>query len=384
MLRSGTIWLLLVGLCVSLSWGASTSGVFKEMLSFIPDTPESRREVYINKYYAAARAIGLAPPLPFAGEAIDYLLQINKYGALPAGPYVSGYAFWSPEELNARLLETAGYDLRTVSASISAGEPPSLYSAIVLDEAIDLNSIYAALQAHEDWPSPAELTHDENRILAWGEDYATDFATRLQPPVYDDLGRGARLAFVGQVLCYTVWTDGVLAMVDAAQSGAASLADVKAFRLMAEGLETLGVFGAYLTDDTFGQSANALMASLGVDPDAVERVCAEAMLHPFCAFAVGIGRDESGAFMGLVLVHQSESQAEENGERFHQRLREGTSAASGKAWSKLFSPERLEIEVRDRALLARVPIDPESAWLRWVLLRDPLLLHEDVGPCPEE
>jgi len=384
MLRRGTIWLLLLGVCVSLSWGASASGLFSELLGFIPDTPESRREVYINDYYAAARAIGLAPPLPFAGEAIDYLVQISNYGALPTGPYISGYAHWSPEALNARLLETAGYDLRTVSASISAGEPPSVFNAILLDDTIDLERTRSALQTSADWPSPVELSRDEVHVLAWGEDYGTDFSRRLEPPVYDELGRGARLAFVDQVLCCTVWTDGVFAMVDAAHDATASLADVEAFVLMAEGLDSLGVFGAYLTDNTFGQSVNALMASMGVEQEAVERVAAETMLAPYCAFAVGIGRDESGAFMGLVLVHASQTQAEDNEERLRRRLSEGTSAASGKAWSELFSSAQLHIEVTGRTLLARVPIDPPSVWLRWVLRRDPLLLHEDVGPCDQE
>lgn len=171
-------------------------------------------------------------------------------------------------------------------------------------------------------------------------------------------------------------------LVDAAQDATQSLVDVEGFRLMAEGLDTLGVFGAYLTDNTFGQSVNALMASMGVDREAVERVAAETMLDPYCAFAVGIGRDGSEAFMGLVLLYQSESQVDQNVERLRERLSEGTSAASGKAWSELFSTEKLEVEVSGRTLLARVPVDPPSVWLRWALLRDPLLLHEDLGPCP--
>ena len=152
---------------------------------------------------------------------------------------------------------------------------------------------------------------------------------------------------------------------------------------MAEGLQILGVFGAYLTDDTVRQTVGALSAAAQVDEETIERLEGEAMLYPYCAFAVGIGRDESGPFMGLVLVHESESLAQENVDRLRQRFLEGTTSVNGDPWSDIFDPGQLEVLVDGRTLRARVPVDPPSAWLWWVLLGDPLLLlYEGSGPCP--
>jgi len=200
--------------------------------------------------------------------------------------------------------------------------------------------------------------------------------------VYDHLGRGARLGFMEQTLFYTVWTDGLLAMIDTARETRPSLADVEAFRLMAEGLQILGTFGAYLTDATERQTMAALIAAGRVAEGTIERLQGEAMLNPYCAFAVGIGQDESGPFMGLVLVHESESLAHENADRLRQRFSQGTNSVNGQPWSDIFDPERLEVSVDGRTLRAKVPVDPPSVWLRWVLLGDPLLLHEGAGPCP--
>ncbi len=366
---------------VAAAVGAASSSEFVELLELIPDTPETRSEVYLNDYHAASLAIGLVPPLPYAGEATDYMLQLNRYGALRPGPYISGYVDWKPSIFNSLLYEAAGYDLRHVAASALAGGPPSLYGAVVLDDSVDANVVYHRVQVNENWPLPGETTYHGVSILSWGEDYMMDFRRISQPPVYDHLGRGARLGFMEQTLFYTVWTDGLLSMIDTARGTRPSLADVEALRLMAEGLQILGTFGAYMTEATDRQTLAALIAAARVAEGTIERLQSEVMLSPYCAFAVGIGRDESGPFMGLVLVHESESLAQENVDRIRQRFSQGTSSVSGSSWSDIFDPGQLEVSVDGRTLRARVPIDPPSVWLRWVHLGDPLLLHEGSGPC---
>ena len=189
------------------------------------------------------------------------------------------------------------------------------------------------------------------------------------------------MGFMDHKLFYTVWADGVLSMIDTARGTRGSLADVEEFRLMAEGLHVLGTYGAYLTDATVRQTVGALVAAQ-VDEKTIERLQGEVMLHPYCAFAVGIGRDDSGPFMGLVLVHESESLAQKNVDRLRQRFSKGTNSGNGDPWSKIFDPEQLEVVVDGRTLRARVAVDPPSVWLLWVLRGDPLLLHDGSEPCP--
>jgi len=59
----------------------------------------------------------------------------------------------------------------------------------------DKNINQALLQSQE-WPAPEVEEHRGVPILIWGEDFEADPDRRLNPPVYDYLGRGARLAFL--------------------------------------------------------------------------------------------------------------------------------------------------------------------------------------------
>ena len=52
-------------------------------------------------------------------------------------------------------------------------------------------------------------------LLIWDGDFEMDSDRRLIPPVYDELGQGARLAFLEGIILYTLWTDGLRAMIDA-------------------------------------------------------------------------------------------------------------------------------------------------------------------------
>jgi len=49
-------------------------------------------------------------------------------------------------------------------------------------------------------------------LLIWDGDFEMDSERSLVPPVYDELGRGARLAFLEGIILYTLWTDGLREM----------------------------------------------------------------------------------------------------------------------------------------------------------------------------
>ena len=100
-------------------------------------------------------------------------------------------------------------------------------------------------------------------------------------------------------------------------------------------------------------------------------------MKPYEAFATSIAQDEEGFFMGLVLVHPTE-EAEANVQLLRERLRSCWSLYSRYPWREVFDLDRLAITLEGCVLLARVHfIDrTHGAWIRWVLRRDPLLLHE--------
>ncbi len=345
---------------------AAPEGVFMGLLRFIPDTPAARTEVQLNDYAAAARALGLDRPGPEADyvAVMDYARGLRVKGRMLPSPYISGGDDYAPVTLKT-LRARAGYDLRDITASIVAGQPPGWYSAILLD--VPTEEVRDRLQRVQDWPPPGAQEYRGVPILTWGDSFEVNLDRRLNPPAYDELGRGANLGFAEGAIFSTLWTDGVRGMISASQGEGPSLADAEEYVLLAGGLEKLGVYSAWLSDRT--QSVDSL---------GDERHC-QVLLRPYVAFATGIGRDEGGFFMGWVRVHPTAEAAGENLPRLRERLATCWSVYAQRPWREYFDLERLSLEREGRTLLAKAYFKSDRThpvWIEWVLYRDPLLAHE--------
>lgn len=346
---------------------------YLDLLALVPAARETRARVLLNDYERAVEALGLVRPGPEAerSEVLAYAERLDRAGLAP-GPYVSGFDASAAATLDA-LRANAGYDLRDVALSLSAGEPPEAYSALALQTASDKirrtlirNTRDARLEAYAGAP-----------VLRWGGEFDAEPARRLRAPMYDSLGRGAKLAFLERTLLYTVWTQGLYRMLDARAGELDALADDVDLRALARGLAELGAFSALLSDRT--QSARRIVQARG-DPGLAERLAAQPQLAGYEAFAVGLGRDEAGPFVGLVLIHDAASDAQANAARLASRLRDGISLSALRPWRERFDPERATIWSEGRALSAKLRFaqadPPPRAWLDWVYEHDPLLLHE--------
>ncbi len=99
------------------------------------------------------------------------------------------------------------------------------------------------------------------------------------------------------------------------------------------------------------------------------------MLKPYGSFATGAGRDDRGQYMVVVLVHSSERAAQQNVELLRRRIEEAQSLWTNEPWSDFF--EEMEIRAEGEVLLGKLWGERTgSLWLRFILNRDPLLLHE--------
>lgn len=365
-------FLLLAGAAVSAAGAGKTGGdgVFLRLLGYVPDTSDTRAEVWLNDYVAAARALGLGRPSPEADyqAVVDYAQRLLVEARMLKGPYISGfdsYALMTLEVLRSR----AGYDLRDITASVVAGQPPARYSALLLE--VPAEQVRESLLQAKDLPAPQVGEYRGVALLSWGDDFSVDPDRRLEPPAYDQLGRGANLAFPEGAIFYTLWTDGVRGMIDASQGEIPSLAGVEEYALLARALEELGVYSAWLSDRT--QSVDYLE----------DETHCRTLLRPYLAFATGIGRDEGGFFMGLVLVHSTPEEAGKNAAWLPERLGSCWTLHSQRPWGEYFDLDRLAIEREGRTLMAKLYFTTQGAhpmWVQWLLYRDPLLLHEEAGP----
>lgn len=352
------------------------------LLRSVPDRSETRLSVVVNNYALADSSLGISRPGENANyqDVIDYAFLLSTRGSLETGTYIAGDDENSRTSL-AVLKANAGFDLRNVQLSLSAGFPPQEYEAVLLD--LEASEILARMLSSQAWDPPTQRRHGGIQTLHW--DDAQDGATAtINPPAINQMGQGADLAFVEKLLFYTSDEANTNSMIDAHRGSVQSLADSPEFLALAKGVAELGLYSAVLSDGT--QSIDSLVQTYSRIHPGEEEIAAyraalesEITLRSYRAFAAGIGNDSGGYYMGLALVHGDAEDAEANEILLRTRLQGEGIESWSRDWSIKFDLSRAEFAVSGTLLTAKVPFsedEPSNQWVEWLYLRDGLLLHD--------
>ena len=335
-------------------------------------------------------------PLPGPGanddameEYCSYLPPIGWTEDVPVpaveSPYISGYMGSSPTHLIIReRSEYVGFDIRNENQSVTVGAPLGIFE--VLRGRFDFDMTDRRLRVCAETvigcETPATEDYRGVTLYIWGRDSEANHQKVLGPPAFDKFGRGGRIAVQENYVFRTIETPGMKEMIDAGLNRRRSLADVEEFQLLANGMNELGPYTMFLSDETLGfeETAKTVFedrkwADQGQLRQELE---GEPMLRHYQAFATGAGKDDHGAYTALVLVHADQGSAEENVERLLLRIEQGRSWYYPTPWSVDFDIGRMEVRSEGRLLLAKLrPLESQiPEWIDWVFHRDPLLLHE--------
>ena len=349
---------------------------FLEMLKVVPDTPGTRFSVYINDYARIREIYDI--PLPSSDaddEAIEEYIETLE-GDPSAGQrlgevsFVSGmgppmYAFYSPIRR-----QNIGFGPQDVDQDISAGPPPITFEAI--KGRFDLAAVEDAISRCDESVMPDIERYEGIVIYDWGPDIS--ITRPLMPPAFDNLGRGEAIAVQEDYVFRVLTIEAVKAMIDASQGELTSLADNPDFSLMAEALSEMGAYSAFLTDQVLDLDFLERVAELDESVTA-EEIIAEAgqLLSPYRTYATGIGKDEEGVLMTIVLVYGSSEEASSDVVVLEQRIEKGTSIWTGRPWLDLI--DSYEVWADGRTLRATLRGNIVRSWLEIVYVRDTLLLQ---------
>ena len=334
--------------------------VYEELLSLIPDTPETRSQVWINDFSRIRETFNIAlAPLP--GES----------------PFISSYSsLGRPPPFSFR--QYLAFDQSNVDQTVLTGLPQS-DELEVGQGRFDPKATDETLRACSECQTPLRQVHRGVLFYSWGEDLKTDVNYILALPAYDQLGRGGRISVQENRVLRTLETPGMRSLIDTAAGEHPSLADAVEYRLLAQGMDTLGAYSALLTDLTQGADGFSAAPALLRDAGLKEELEMAPMHRPYLAFATGAGYDKDGPYMALVLIHARAQFAEENAERLRVRIQELPSLFHVPRAQRIDS---IEAWVEDVVLLARLRgnIDFGTSdgigWYSWWWLRIPLILHE--------
>ena len=372
---------------------ASTDTAYEGLLRTIPDTPELRRQVYINDYALVRQMFDI--PLPGPGDDEDALAEFYERRP-PTGfegeaddPPVRGFgaiSFFGPfnqyRNITAENLQHLAFDVRSMDQSIVALALPATLD--VVRGRFDPQATDKALESCSECEPHSREEYGGVSYYSWGEDYAADPQLRFAPPAFDEIGRGGRIAVLDEYVFRTLGTSNMEALIDAGLNEGASLADVEEFRLLAGGMSRLGAYTMLLSDDVEVWDADGYYVPLlqddatGKDVVQAQRELSERgpWIRPYEAFATRAGKDENGRYMALVLVHADDASAEENVGLMRRFIEEEGSVLNDALWSDCIDVERSEIHAEGRVLLAKLRGGFANNWLSWVIQRDGLILHE--------
>ena len=346
---------------------------YEGLLGTIPDTPELRRQVYINDYALVRQMFDV--PLPGPGDDDDALTEFYErppptgFGGEADDPPVRGFgaiSFFGPfnqhRNITAENLQHLAFDVRSMDQSIVAFAFPATLD--VIRGRFDPQATGKALESCSECEPHSREEYGGVSYYSWGEDYAANPQLRFAPPAFDEIGRGGRIAVLDEYVFRTLGTSDMKALIDAGLNEGASLADVEEFRLLADGMSRLGAYTMLLSDDVEVWDAANYTAAGGP------------WLRPYEAFATGAGKDENGHYMALVLVHADDASAEENVGLLRRIIKEEGSVLYDALWSDYIDVERSEIHAEGRVLLAKLRGGFANNWRDWVNQRDGLILHE--------
>ena len=363
------------------------------LLGTIPDTPELRRQVYINDYALVRQVFDI--PLPGPGDDDDALVEFYEwlpptgFGREADYPPVSGFgaiSFFGPfnqhRNITAENLQHLAFDVRSMDQSIVAFALPATLD--VVRGRFDPQATGKALESCSECEPHSREEYGGVSYYSWGEDYAANLQLRFAPPAFDEIGRGGRIAVLDEYVFRTLGASDMEALIDAGLNEGASLADVEEFRLLAGGMSRLGAYTMLLSDDVEVWDAEDYYVVLLLDGATgkgvvqAQRELSERgpWLRPYEAFATGAGKDENGHYMALVLVHADDASAEENVGLLRRIIEDEGSILDDIAWSDYIDVERSEIHAEGRVLRAKLRGRFASQWLYWVLQRDSLILYE--------
>lgn len=236
------------------------------------------------------------------------------------------------------------------------------------------------LSACSECPLPLLAEHQGISYYRWGEDSDQDLTRRFAPPAFDYLGRGGPLAVMEDYVFRTAEISEMQALIDSSLDIMPSLADAQEYALLAEGITELNLYSVFLSDQTQQGVRGMLPAEVPEEQiQALEEKLKDSplltlLLRPYTALALGNGRDDSGGFAGVVLVHSDDEAANENASLLSRRLLNVQSLRMHVPWTELI--DAVEIRAEERLLLAKFYTETPGFGINMYHQRESLLVHE--------
>ncbi len=347
-------------------------GRWRSLLSLIPDTEASRREIVMSDHAQIREVYDIDQPTLDAGE--DELFEYRR-------EQVFARPDFSPAEVLSLANGPPLVDLRTelgfsfgdVDLDVSSQSRPVPYQ--IVRGRLSEERVEAALRTDPSFSDILEeASYNGVNYFHWGYEGLNE--NRIS--TVRRLGEGHQLAIIGDTLLWTRRFADMEEMIDSWLGNLPSLGDSEDYQLLADALDEMGTYSALFSSDTSGLSVAAWEARVSATP---EQAASELALLPFVAFATGSGLDAEGEFISVALLHDDADSAAENAVRLERRIESafqvffnGRGTEPPPLWSDVISDAQIEVE--ERLVIAKLYGEADRTTSFLALAFDSLLIHE--------
>lgn len=329
--------------------------------------------IFMHDYSKIREVFGISLPQSDSGQSVkDYLTSLFTTnstigGGSPInGGFISGYDRGAlPGPINKT---NVGYDQTQIDADIFYQSGESYYEGII--GRFDPQQTKNAFKSQLDWTDKLKTSFTSEKyhnvdLYTWGDAVKANSVESLTPPHIDLMGQARPLAITPTNIFYSDSTEHIKGMIDAAP-GKLSLADNPAYADLAYGLTKLGAYSATIPGNT-----NVSMIGY-VDSSN------SPLMRKYNAVGSGIGRDEKGTYIVLVLNHESAQLASDNLAILRNRIDHVViSRGSDVVWNWKDGVRDAQISNEGKLLLAKLYCPDGSKAIYWLQLGTyPLLSHE--------
>ena len=332
----------------------ATPSTFFDLLNLQPEsalstTNAGQNYILLHDFAKIREAYGISLPASNNENDINnYDLSIFKADSSLTINYTGGPPYLSLDwasGFNAQYLEVPAIRNNTVGYG-----PPDVGASIVSSIGLGLignfnpvatQSVFNQQSGWSQWTKDnfATQTYQNISINTWGDIVGSDkdihLLDRLQPPLFDQLGRICPIAVTQQNIFYSKSVTNIKSMIDSKIGKSNSLASQSKYASAARGLTELGAYSAIICNDsydvtpTFTDLAQLKSSDNGQDP----------LLKPYSAMGSGVGKDEKGIYIAIVLVYNDDKSAADNAKILQTRVdnglyNNGTTQVSGKQFFK--------------------------------------------------
>lgn len=364
------ICLSLLPACTTQNQDTKGSETINNLFKMMPATVMEAESatIYFNDLAKIRHIYGI--PLPASGSTQDiknYYMQFRDIGMGDFG-YLTGMD--DTIELRPNIVSTLGFGAPNIDADIHVEFPPRYYE--ILSGNFNPAATQDLFNKKEGWSKRVQDVYTTENyqnvtIHSWGEGFSINLADALAPPHLDRLGRAKPLAVTENYVLYSNSVSDIKAMIDSYSGQNSGLLSLPQYSDISKGLTEMDVYGAIIAKDTLVPSKDA--------PDSQIPI-----LRKYLAIASGIGKDEKGLYMVLLIANKDAETAKENANILKTRI-DKVSITPGslvappqqQLWKTNFT--EININAKGNLVMAKLYSEDVHLW-RYPMMADFLFQHE--------